>query len=122
MPARGDDGPGPVNATVASLVHHLRAPLSAGFTVMRTGESIIEDGGAPLLARRDRDKCQDTGSRFLGQCQRTDWIGLWWAMLRRPLARPGVLMVASGGHPSSHLCQSASTRSIHMEPQPLGCF
>src|SRR5262249_56068248 len=23
MPARGDDGPGPVNATVASLVHHL---------------------------------------------------------------------------------------------------
>src|SRR5262245_49393307 len=36
MPARGDDGPSPVNATVASLVHHLRAPLSAGFTVMLT--------------------------------------------------------------------------------------
>jgi hypothetical protein len=28
MPARGDDGPGPVNATVASLVHHLRAPYA----------------------------------------------------------------------------------------------
>src|SRR5262249_45909957 len=36
MPARGDDGPGPVNATVAALGHRLRAPLSAGFTVMRT--------------------------------------------------------------------------------------
>jgi len=44
MPARGDDGPGPVNATVASLVRNLRAPLSAGFTVMGNDRQRTGDG------------------------------------------------------------------------------
>ena len=64
---------------------------------MRRGPRGRCGGCVYSLARQRRDKCQDTGSRFLGQCQRTDWIGSWWAMLRQPLARPGVLMVASGG-------------------------
>jgi len=33
MPARGDDGPGPVNAPVASLVHNPQGSLSAAFTL-----------------------------------------------------------------------------------------
>jgi len=40
------------------------------------------------------DKCQDTGSRFLGQCQHTDWIGLCWAILGSPLGPSGT---AAGG-------------------------
>src|SRR6516225_10719492 len=54
------------------------------------------------LATQHRDQCQDTASRFLGQCQHTDWIGLRLAMLDRPVGTYGdnVQWAASGGHPS----------------------
>ena len=56
------------------------------------------NGGGPLRipGGQMRDEIS-ANSRFLGQCQHTDWIGLCWTMLRQPLACPGVLMVASGG-------------------------
>src|SRR6266404_4869896 len=35
----------------------------------------------PLACHSNLGLCQDTASRFLGQCQHTDWIGLCWAIL-----------------------------------------
>ena len=57
------------------------------------------------LAHSNLEQCQDTGSRFLGQCQHTDWIGLCWAMLDRPVGTYGdnVQWAASGGHPSDRV-------------------
>src|SRR5262249_40694311 len=51
----------------------------------------------PLVCHSNLGQCEDTASGFLGQCQHTDWIVSWWAILGQPSARPGVLMVASGG-------------------------
>jgi hypothetical protein len=71
--------------------------------------------GCPVATQR-RDQCQDTASRFVGQCEdNTDWIGLCWASLRRPVGTYGdiVQWAASGGHHPS--CQRASTRSFHNE-------
>jgi hypothetical protein len=84
-------------------------------------------GASPRSLTQRRNQCEDTASKFLGQCQHTDWIVLWRAILGQPLACPGVLMVASGGPTLA----SASTGSIHTmssgfaggtERQPmLGC-
>jgi hypothetical protein len=52
---------------------------------------------AHLSTLRFVEQCQSTASRFLGQCQHTNWIGLCRVILGQPLACPGVLMVASGG-------------------------
>src|SRR5262245_13952350 len=50
-----------------------------------------ENLGCPCsFAAQHRDQCQDTASRFLGQCQHTDWIGLCWAMLALPTGTDGV--------------------------------
>jgi len=55
------------------------------------------------LAHSNLEQCQSTASRFLGQCQHTDWIGLCRAMLDRPVGTYGddVQWAASGGHPSN---------------------
>ena len=70
---------------------------------------------AHLSTLRFVEQCQSTASRFFGQCQHTDLIGLCWASLRRPVGTYGdnVQWAASGGHHPS--CQRASTRSFHNE-------
>ena len=44
---------------------------------------------AHLSTLRFVEQCQSTASRFLGQCQHTNWIGLCWASLRRPVGTYG---------------------------------
>src|SRR6516225_5195032 len=77
---------------------------------------------SPISAKR-RDQCQDTASRFLGQCRRTDWIGLCRAMLDRPVGTYGdnVQWAASGGHPSNRANAPPLAPSTYNRNPCWGC-
>jgi hypothetical protein len=114
-----------VGELVEHVEHSVLATIMGACLWSEWTHSVRQRGCVHSLALNFEEiKCQDTGSTFLGQCQRTDWIGLCWAMLRRPVGTYGEMCSGPRVEATSRSSQSASTRSIHRsaEPQPmLGC-
>ena len=64
------------------------------------------------LATQHRNQCEDTASRFIEAVPsyQLDWTAVGYSMVATGAFWDSLLVVASGGHPSS-CAKSASTRS-----------
>ena len=67
-----------------------RPLASPKWPMVRVDAPVPAKTSASTRSHTCRDQCKETASRFLGQCQHTDWIGLWWAMLGLPTGTDGV--------------------------------